>query len=69
MAKREFHIFRDESGTLDFGVCMRCRQRFSPAGEIWGRIEDYLWRKFNEHKCKPEDANESTATNLQTSRQ
>lgn len=52
MAKREFHIFRGTDGTTRFGVCTYCKRHFLPAADIWGRVEDFLRRKFDEHKCE-----------------
>jgi len=55
MARREFHIVRDESRRPQFGVCERCSRKFLPIGDIWGRVEDFLWRRFWEHKCSEDD--------------
>jgi hypothetical protein len=51
MAKREFHIVRGNSQKPLFGVCNGCGQAFLAFGDIWGRIEDFLRRKFEEHAC------------------
>jgi hypothetical protein len=53
MTKREFYVLRDKSGVARFGLCTRCNQQFLPLGEIWGQIEDFLRRKFDEHICDP----------------
>ena len=55
MAKRELHIVRNELGNLQFGICERCGQTFLALGDIWGVVEDFLRRKFEEHKCSRED--------------
>ena len=54
-AKREFHIVRDELGNPQFGRCERCGRTFLPLGDIWGQVEDFLRRKFEEHKCALDD--------------
>ena len=50
-AKREFHIVRNNLRRPQFGVCARCSQKFIPLGDIWGQVEDFLRRKFDEHRC------------------
>ena len=55
MAKREFHIVRDELRRPQFGVCERCGQTFLVLGDIWGLVEDFLRPKFEEHQCLPDD--------------
>lgn len=52
MLKRECQIVRGTDGTTRFGMCTHCKRHFLPAGEIWGRVEDFLRRKFDEHKCE-----------------
>jgi hypothetical protein len=32
-------------------VCKRCNQRFFPNKRCLGQIEDFLRRKFEEHRC------------------
>jgi len=50
-ARREFHIVRNNLRRPQFGVCARCSQKFIPLGDIWGQVEDFLRRKFDEHRC------------------
>jgi hypothetical protein len=52
--RREIKIVRDERGTAMFAFCMGCHQEFFPRGKPFGLVEDLLWRKFMEHRCKPE---------------
>jgi len=63
MARREFHIVRDESGRPQFGICERCGETFLPLGDVWGRIEDFLRRKFEEHTCSLRNAERIIARN------
>ena len=54
MSKRELHIVRNDLGNPQFGICARCGQTFLALGDIWGQVEDFLRRKFEEHKCSRE---------------
>jgi hypothetical protein len=51
---REIHIVRNGSGEPASVLCTECGWQFaltSPAEDIWGRVDDLLRRKFEEHKC------------------
>jgi hypothetical protein len=65
MANPYFHIIRNPSGVPLAGACTYCGRRFEvPEGEVWGHAEDFLRRKFEEHKCSRGDLSNSAVRNV-----